>query len=147
MLEPSVRLSHLPQCSAMRVLPFLIRFYISIEDGECVVERDLGCLTKFSDAHINGHNDLADDLMLARSDPIKVSDICGDELAVGSCSRLGPKARRWATLWRAIYGARLGCYMAARANCGKRKGTYTAAKAGVLAAAEYAVAATKTAHW
>ena len=34
MLEPNVRVSHLPQISSMRVLPVLIRFYLSVEDGE-----------------------------------------------------------------------------------------------------------------
>ena len=140
MLMPTVCLSQLPQSSAMQALHFLIRFYISIEDGECAVERDLGLLAKFNTAHNNGSNDLADDLMLARSDPITVSDICGGDLADGGCStRLGPKARRWATLWRSIHGARIGCGRTGSLR-GKRKGTFAAAKAGVLAAAEYAVA-------
>ena len=150
MLQPSVRLSHLPQRSAMQALHFLIRFYISIEDGECAVERDLGVLTSVNHAHQNVNTDLADDLLVMRSDPIEVSDICGDEVTVdssspqppaGSCSRLGSKSRHWATLWRKIYGARLGCYRkAAQGKRGKRNGTYAAAKCGVLAAAEYAVA-------
>ena len=147
MLEPSVRLSHLPQRSTMRCLSLLIRFYISIEDGECVVERDLGVLSGFMRAHkiaathMDGTGELADDLMLARSDVIDASDIRVGGLAVGSCARLGPKGRRWAALWRAVYGARLGCYSkAAKRQRGKRAGTYEAAKAGVLAAAEYAVA-------
>ena len=81
--------------------------------------RDLGLLTSFNDAHQNLNSELADDLMLTRSDPIKVSDICGGEersgqssmqLAVGSCSRAGSKSIRWAILWRAVYGARLGRY-------------------------------------
>lgn len=149
MLDPSVRLSHLPQSSCMQVLNVLIRFYISVEDGECVVERDLGLLKSFNDAHQNVNNDLAEDLLLAKSDPIELSDLCSDEmaastsptqLAVGNCTRLGPKSRRWAILWRQIYGARLGCYKTGIKR-GKRPGTYTAAKAGVLAAAEYCVAA------
>ena len=85
--------------------------------------------------------------MLARSDPIAVGDICVGGLAVGSCPRLGPKARRWATLWRAIYGARLGCYRKlAQGKRRTRNGSYTAAKAGALAAAEYAVAADAQHH-
>ena len=55
-------------------------------------------------------------------------------------TRLGPKGRRWATMSRAIYGARLGCNRQAQGKRGKRSGTYEAAKAGVPAAAEYAVA-------
>jgi hypothetical protein len=139
---------------SMRALHLCIRYYISIEDGECVVERDLGLLTSFNDAHQNVNGELADDLMLTRSDPVQGSDIiCGGEeeegsgkssmeLAVGSCPRLGSKSRRWATLWRTVYGARLGCYRKTRQQGQrgkKRSGTYTAAKHGVLAAAEYAV--------
>ena len=156
MLKPSVRLSHLPQRSAMQVSDILIRFYISVEDGECAVERDLGTLKSVKDAHQNVNIDLADDLMVLKSDPIKVSDICcvDDEvdvdssspqpLAVGSCRGLGPKAMRWATLWREIHGARLGCYrkvVQGEKRRGKRSGTYAAVKCGVLAAAEYAFAA------
>ena len=149
MLEPNVSLSDLPQLSAMRCLHVLIRFYISIEDGECAVERDLGVLSKFAREHNTGSlsGELADDSMLARSDPIAVGDICVGGLAVGSCPRLGPKARRWATLWRAIYGARLGCYRKlAQGKRRTRNGSYTAAKAGALAAAEYAVAADAQHH-
>ena len=142
MLRPNVRLSHLPQSSQMRAMNVLIRFFISIEDGECAVERDLGALSKISAAHMNGGNDLDDDLIILKSDEITRSDICGDELAVGSCcTQLGAKGRRWATMWRQIYGARLGCNRKATGRVGKRRGTYEAAKAGVLAAAEYAVAA------
>ena len=141
MLDPNVRLSHLPQRSTFRTLHVLIRFYISIEDGECAVERDLGVLAKFEQAHTNGGNDLADDLIMAKTDTTTADDICAGGLAVGSCAQLGPTGRRWATLWRAVHGARLGCYrISSRCKRGKRPGTYEAAKAGVLAAAEYAVA-------
>ena len=142
MLRPNVRLSQLPQSQQMRALNVLIRFFISIEDGECAVERDLGALSKFSVAHMNGGNDLDDDLIVLKSDEITRSDICADEPVAGSCTQLGTKGRRWATLWRQVYGARLGCYRKATGRTrGKRCGTYEAAKAGVLAAAEHAVAA------
>ena len=55
----------LPQLSTMTALQVLIRFYISIEDGECVVERDLGTLTSITHAHKNGGGDLSDDAMMA----------------------------------------------------------------------------------
>ena len=140
MLEPDVRLSHMPQRSAMRAFEVPIRFYISIEDGECPVERDLGDLTQFDGGHTNGAIKLADALMLTHSDTTTVVDICVGGLAVGSDARLGAKGRRWATSWRAVYGARLGCYNKRQGKRVKRAGTYVAAKAGVLAAAEYAVA-------
>ena len=68
----------------MRALHALIRFYISIEDGECVVERDLGELSAFNDAHQHVDSALADDLMLVKSDPIEFKDVCGDEATSGS---------------------------------------------------------------
>ena len=139
----------------MQALPVLIRFYLSIEDGECVVERDLGDLKAILEAHKNGKDALADDVVMAQSDPIGAGDIRPDPghadssagVAAGRAglALLGPKGRRWATLWREVHGARLGCYSAHKRNkvhhlhC-KRPGTYAAAKAGVLAAAEYAVA-------
>ena len=68
-----------------------------------------------------------------------------------SFSRLGYKGRRWAQLWRQHYGARLGIYnrkllaeRKSKAKKGAKKpGTYTAAKCGVLAAAEYVVELSK----
>ena len=49
--EGEIILSDLPQSRDLRSLNRLIRFYLSIEDGECQVERDLGVLSKFSEAH------------------------------------------------------------------------------------------------
>ena len=48
--------------------------------------------------------------------------------------RLGPKGRRWAAMWRAVHGARLGCYNAKRnhGKRGKKPGSYEAAKAGAV---------------
>ena len=75
------------------------------------------------------------------SDDTAAADVCDD-------GKLGPKGRRWAALWRAVHGARLGCYNRKRnkGKRGKQPGTYEAAKAGVLAAAEYAVATSGTAQ-
>ena len=143
-----------PHCPSLKQL---IRFYLSIEDGECQVERDLGVLSKENKANLNGHNQLGDDLMLLQTDPIGEDDIWmkGKSAALGqgsSCSRLGIKGRRWAELWRQIYGARLGIYRTRKATGSiakddkrpaKRPGTYSAAKCGVLAAAEYTVELSK----
>ena len=109
----------------------------------------------------NEHNcddELADDLMLAKDDTTTPSDIGGTGLAVGSvvddraaraadselpggCALLGPKGRRWAKTWREVYGARLGIQCHKEHAKKVKLGTYTAVKKGVLAAAEYAVAA------
>ena len=73
--EGNLTLSHLPQSRDLRSFDLMIRFYIAIEDGECQVERDLGVLSKFSEAHKNGKNELDDDLMLLKTDPIDGDDI------------------------------------------------------------------------
>ena len=146
-----------PQSRDLRSLSRLIRFYLSIEDGECQVERDLGVLAKSSEVHKNGRNELHDDLMLLQTDPIDGDDIRiqGKSTALGQASslssRLGFKGRRWAELWRQIYGARLGTYRKATESIAKEEeerlakklGIYSVAKCGVLAAAEYVVELSK----
>ena len=79
----------------MQALPVLIRFYLSIEDGECVVERDLGDLKAILEAHKNGKDDPigAGDI---RPDPGHADSSAGvvggrAGLAVGSGRLLGPK--------------------------------------------------------
>ena len=146
MLRPNVALSNFPQRRTMQALHVIIRFYLSIEDGECPNERDLGDLANIMAEHKVGTDVLADDVVLAQTDPITTTDIRMCESAVGGVvqhATLGPKGRAWARLWRSVFGARIGC----KKNVGKvihnhrkRPGTYAAAKAGVLAAAEYAVA-------
>ena len=66
-----------------------IRYYLSIDDGECGVERDLGVLLKFDTAHYNGDIELSDDLLLLRDDMTVRIDTVHGELAVGSGERLG----------------------------------------------------------
>ena len=109
---------------------------------------------KFSEAHRNGKNELDDDLMPVKTDPIDADDIwiSGQSTQLGQASnssRLGCKGRRWAQLWRQHYGARLGIYnrkaTESKKKEGKRQGTYSAAKCGVLAAAEYVVELSKQA--
>ena len=145
LLDPALRWSDEAENRNLRVLNLVIRLYISIEDGESPVERDLAALCSFNDEHCNVDRALADDLMLLKTAPLEVGDICPekptDAEANVSLWRLGPVAREWAQLWREIYSARIGCH--SLRTCGKRKvpGSYNAAKRGVLAAAEYAVAA------
>ena len=157
MMSPNVALSHLPRVQNLQALHVVIRFYLSIEDGECPNERDLGDLLKIMGAHTNGTDSLADDVILAQDDPITSNDIRSQAPAVGGIAgavSLGPKGRLWAHLWRRVYGARIGVFgrrrqvagpekegeNVLRPRCKKRPGTYAAAKFGVLAAAEYAVA-------
>ena len=59
LLDDNIMSSHMPQAErpTLQALNVLIRFYISIEDGECVVERDLGTLASSTHAHKNGGGD------------------------------------------------------------------------------------------
>ena len=65
--------SYLPQNIQLCALNLLIRFYISIEDGACPVERDLAALGHPERADVD--HDKADDLVLLASDPIEVADM------------------------------------------------------------------------
>ena len=84
--------SHLPQSRDLRVLNLLIRFYLSIEDGECQVEPDLGVLSKFQEVHKNGKDELDDHLMLVATDPTDVDDIwiSGKMTPLGQASSFFP---------------------------------------------------------
>ena len=109
------------------------------------MERDLGVLTGEEEAHNGGGwADLYDDLMVLKGGP----EICaGDvwESAIGDVKRLGKLGQRWATLWRTVFGARLGIYRKSQVGQrrGLKQGTYVECKAGILAAAENAVLARK----
>ena len=96
----------------MQALHVIIRFYLSIEDGECPNERDLGDLAKIMAEHKNGTDALADDVVLALTDPITTTEIRMGGPAVGGvvqAATLGSKGRAWARLWRSAFGARVGC--------------------------------------
>ena len=69
MFGPNVELPHLPQRCRTRALHVVIRLYISIDNGECGAERDLGTLVAFIHEHKLRKNSLVDDLMVWRSEP------------------------------------------------------------------------------
>ena len=75
--EGEIILSDLPQSRDLRSLNQFIRFYLSIEDGECQVEPDLGVVSNFQEVHKNGKDELDDHLMLVATDPTDVDDIYG----------------------------------------------------------------------
>ena len=129
-----------PARPPLQVMPVLVRFYIAVEDGSAQVERDLGVLTGEGAAYKGGKEQLYDDLLVLKGGP----EVCADDVCeLGDVRRLGPLGQRWATLWRAVFGARLGIYRASQVGerRGFKKGTYVACKAGILAAAENAVLA------
>ena len=97
MLRPDVALSNFPQRRTMQALHVIIRFYLSIEDGECANERDLGDIAKIMAEHKKGADALADDVVLAQTDPITTTDIRMGGPAVGGgvqAATLGSKGER-----------------------------------------------------
>ena len=121
----------------------MIRFYISIEDGECTVERDLAEFREAKMVHRTANMDFLDDmLMLKLNGPKTLAECEGDE--ADSCSRLTPFSRACASLWRELYGARFGHHNAkatlAAQEKAKQKPGFRKTVGGVLAAARLAVA-------
>ena len=95
--------------SASGALRALIRFYISIEDGECTVERDLGEFSEAEGVHLTSNMDFHDDMLMLKLNGPKTLEECeGGE--ADSWSRLPPFSRECASLWRELYGARRGHY-------------------------------------
>ena len=88
----------------MQALPVLIRFYLSVEDDECVPEGDLGELTEMQHANnISGTEfgdtaALADDAMLAKGCHATATDSRVGGPCLGGCARVGPTWKRWAAL-------------------------------------------------
>ena len=104
-----VELSYLPQRRGLRALCVLIRSYNAIEDGECGVERDLGTLAAFMKKHKIRDNTMADDFIVVKSEaPLQSNAISKYTQAIGCGSHLFPKGLRWASLWRSVFGARVG---------------------------------------
>ena len=136
------------RAASFRVLPLLIAFYNSIEDGECQVERDLGCLRAVMQAHsFNADAQLLDEKLIIKcSGPKDTSEVCAMQFQGGPL-RLTSFSRECAVLWRDVHGARLGCYDVKRT--GKkllpRRGTWVSRKRGVLDAACNAVVSARSA--
>ena len=131
---------------ASHVLRKLIRFYISIEDGECSVERDFGTVRDLLTEHRTGDEDFMDDVVIAKLLGPKTADGFDDGAAGGSSSRdeLTPFSRKCACLWRQLYGKRKGHYnphatRAAKNKAASKRGPLRRATVGVLVAARFAV--------
>ena len=97
--------THLPTRAApLTVLPRLIRFYFSVLDGECAVERDLGYLQAEVEAHCNmSIAGLSDIVTVHYEGPKTRSDWANGDRAT-------EYAEECALLWREVFGARLGIY-------------------------------------
>ena len=131
--------------AASGALRKLIRFYISIEDGECTVERDLGELRALQKTHrCKDHLGFLDDKLLLRlNGPQTRAEYWGVGDAMNKCDGLTPFSRECASLWRELRGFRGGHFnpAATKASALKRKnkGFFKATCRGVLAAAKLAV--------
>ena len=131
---------------ASHVLRKLIRFYISIEDGECSVERDFGALRDLRTEHRTGEVGFLDDVLIAKVVGPRTVGEFDDVAAGGSSSRdeLTPFSRKCACLWRQLYGKRKGHYnphatRAAKNKAASKRGPLRRASVGVLVAARLAV--------
>ena len=104
-------------------LPKLVRIHLSIEDGECQVERDLGMVTAAAREHVGASDPvLADTVILRTSGPKGKEELCTE-------GNTGPRPTAlccvWARTWRAAYGARL---WGVRRKEGPRRGEQTPTK-------------------
>ena len=128
--------------SASGALRALIRFYISIEDGECTVERDLGEFRDVKLVHMTMNMTFHDDmLMLKLNGPKTLKEFEGGE--ADSLSQLTPFSRECASLWRELYGARRSHFNPRATEAAKervkQKPGFRKTIRGVLAAARLAV--------
>ena len=134
--------------AASGALRKLIRFYISIEDGECTVERDLSELRSLRRTHVCGGRDggerFLDDKLLVRLNGPRTQAEFAAKDPMTKCDGLTPFSRECASLWRELRGARGGHAnpAATKASAMKRKhkGFMKSTCRGVLAAARLAVA-------
>ena len=139
--------------AASGALSRLIRFYISIEDGECTVERDLGTyreqLVNFNHKVVDVHDDY---LLLKLGGPSTAAEFntcsTGALYDEEEARHLVPDfTRACAGLWRELYGARYGHFNAAATAVARAKrqraaaGTVRGTVGGVLAAARLSVLA------
>ena len=137
--------------SASGVLCSLIRFYISIEDGECTVERDLAEYRNQMLEHRTDANEFHDDCLVLRlNGPSSSAEFEGAASGAQSHARgsLTPFSRECAALWRTLYGSRRGHYNLAATAAAARKrkckpGTFARASKATLAAARLAVIASR----
>ena len=126
------------QLSALRVV---IRFYISLEDGECTVERDLAEYRAQQLEHRTHSEQFHDDLLIVRLNcPQTIEDF------KGGCDGRGLTgfSRECARHYSRIFGHRFGHYNPAATVAAKRKrdaatGRFRKIAGGVLGAARIAV--------
>ena len=128
---------------ASGALSRIVRFYISIEDGECTVERDLGEFRSQQRQHQTGDVQFHDDRLILRiNGPRSVAQF--DEGVDDAREMLTPFSRECASLWRQLKGRKRGHYNAQATVAAKRarqamRGTVSGTFRGVLSVARLAV--------
>lgn len=130
-LDTAFLREHLPGLSFTNI-QILIRFYESILDGSCGVERGLAKVRACIKENQTTNIDVLDDLAVALDANLQPADMAKK---VHGCWEAGAFGLECAALWREVLGARMGIY---GSKCGiKRKvkaGTYKSVKGGVLKA-------------
>ena len=130
-LDPAFLGKHLPgrSCTQMQAL---VRFYGSILDGSCGIERGLAkaraTITTFS-----ADCDVVEDVLVLQDTKLQAGEVAQEVHGIWEAGAFGVEA---ATLWRAVLGARLGIY-SERATPNKnlvKPGSYKSVKVGVLKA-------------
>jgi hypothetical protein len=103
---------------AGRTAPFnalgkLLRFFFSIEDGECQVERDLAVVKDASLQHLGALNSTIGQQAIFKQDPAgpqQRSDL------ITATNQPTAILLDWGRLWRQVFGARLGLVCGGRKN-------------------------------
>ena len=126
----------------------VIRFYISIEDGECTVERDFAEFRAIMEEHHTNNFEFLDDILMLRLNGPRTLAEFAEGTTADLNVALTPFSRECASLRRELFGARSGHYNAKATAAAKLKrnakpGAFRATTLGVLAAARLAVAASR----
>ena len=114
-------------------IPDLSRFYQSIEDGSCAVERGLAGVRAFIQEFRCDDIDAMDDIAVLGGAQLKPEDLTVE--SHGSW-QAGPFGLACGAIWREVIGARLGIYNKDRnaTKVSQKPGTYKHVKAGVYKA-------------
>ena len=126
----------------------VIRFYISIEDGECTVERDFAAFRQLIEQHSAQHFQFLDDALMLRLNGPRTAAEFAEGTTADPNVALTRFSRECASLWRELFGARFGHYNAKAIAAAKLKrnatpGAFRATTLGVLAAARLSVASAR----
>jgi len=137
-LDASFLQQHLPGMSFTHI-PELIRFYISILDGSCGVERGFAKMRAFIKSSCTTAIGTLDNMAVLFDAGLQAGDVAKN---VDGVWQPGPFGLECAKLWREVLGARMGIYN--KNNCQRKNkiASYKNFKAGVLKAIGAAVGST-----